>query len=67
MQQENATFGAPRPRRQPPLRAARLKLAPRKSFGIARKVRRYRDNGGNLPNQSKFAQKPGPKVVQDCP
>jgi hypothetical protein len=44
-----------------------LKLSPRESFGIASGVRRYGDDGGNVPDQSKFAKKPGPKVSQNCP
>ena len=44
-----------------------LKLSPREAFGIARCVRRYGDDRGNVPNQSKLAKKPGPKIIKHRP
>ena len=43
------------------------KALPTGAFGIARCARRYGDDRDNVPNQSKLAKKPGPKVIEHRP
>ena len=44
--------------------AAKAELTPREPLGIASRIGRYGDDGGNVPDQSKFAKKPRPKISQ---